>query len=95
MMDEGLFADDKPDFVFGLHVDPALETGRVSLTPGTVLASSGAFIAKISASGSHAAFPHLTADTIVTASAVVTRSATRTYPSEKNHKRSSKEALIF
>ncbi|GAQ79540.1 peptidase M20/M25/M40 family protein [Klebsormidium nitens] len=71
MMDEGLFADDKPDFVFGLHVDPSLETGRVSLTPGTVLASSGAFIAKISASGSHAAFPHLTADTIVTASAVV------------------------
>ena len=57
---------------FGLHLWPALPTGVVGTRPGTILAGSILFQAKIIGAGGHGAMPHLTRDPVVAAASAVT-----------------------
>ncbi|WP_297447072.1 amidohydrolase [Desulfurobacterium sp.] len=57
--------------IFGLHVFPELETGKVATCPGAVLASSDVFSIKIHGKGTHASKPHMGIDTVLIASQVV------------------------
>ncbi|HEX6694214.1 MAG TPA: M20 family metallopeptidase [Longimicrobiales bacterium] len=57
--------------VFGAHVGAHLESGRVFLSPGSIMAGSDVFTATVHGRSSHAARPHEGIDAVVLASHVV------------------------
>lgn len=61
----------RPDVIFGLHVAPELPVGSVSSKPGLLFANTSELFIDFKGVGGHAAFPHLTHDMVVTASAFV------------------------
>src|SRR6185312_2367367 len=71
MIKEGVLKNPAPQAIFGLHVHPGLETGKLSFRGGMVMASADEIYITIKGKGGHAAAPHLTADTILIASQLV------------------------
>ena len=71
LIKEGVLENPKPQAIFGLHVHPQLETGKLSFRGGQVMASADEIYISIKGKGGHAAAPHLTADTILIASQLV------------------------
>jgi len=71
LIKEGVLENPKPQAIFGLHVHPQLETGKLSFRGGQVMASADEIYITIRGKGGHAAAPHLTADTILIASQLV------------------------
>lgn len=71
MIKEGVLENPKPQAIFGLHVHPGLETGKLSFRGGMVMASADELYFTIKGKGGHAAAPHLTVDTILVASHLV------------------------
>lgn len=71
MIKEGVLEDPKPQAIFGLHVNPQLETGKLSFRPGMAMASADELYFSIRGKGGHAAAPHLTTDTLLIASHLV------------------------
>lgn len=71
MIKEGVLEDPKPQGIFGLHVHPGLNTGKLSFRKGRVMASADEIYITIKSKGGHAAAPHLTADTILIASHLI------------------------
>lgn len=72
MLDDGLFKRfPRPDFALGLHVDAALETGRVGYHVGYALANVDSVNITIRGVGGHGAYPHSTKDPIVIAAQVI------------------------
>ncbi|HEU4575514.1 MAG TPA: M20 family metallopeptidase [Chitinophagaceae bacterium] len=71
MIKEGVLEDPKPQAIFGLHVNPQLETGKLSFRPGMAMASADELYFSIRGKGGHAAAPHLTIDTLLIASHLV------------------------
>jgi len=57
--------------IFGLHVDPHLPTGSISLRDGVTMASVTDFDIIVHGKSGHAASPHKTVDAIVTAAEVI------------------------
>lgn len=60
-----------PQAIYGLHVHPQLEIGKLSFRGGQVMASADEIYITIKGKGGHAAAPHLTADTILIASQLI------------------------
>jgi amidohydrolase len=58
--------------MFGLHGSPNLPVGCVATKPGSLLAGYSDFEIIITGTGGHAALPHMAADPIVAAAALVT-----------------------
>ena len=71
LIKEGVLENPKPQAIFGLHVNPQLETGKLSFRAGMSMASADELYFTIKGKGGHAATPHLTADTILIASHLV------------------------
>jgi amidohydrolase len=71
MIREGVLQNPAPQAIFGLHVHPGLETGKLSFRGGMVMASADELYITIRGKGGHAAAPHLTVDTILVASHLV------------------------
>jgi hippurate hydrolase len=71
LIKEGVLTGPAPSAIFGLHVHPALETGRLSFRGGKVMASADELYFTIRGKGGHAAAPHTTTDTILVASHLV------------------------
>jgi len=71
MIKEGVLQDPVPQAIFGLHVHPGLEVGKLSFRGGMVMASADEIYITIRGKGGHAAAPHLTVDTILVASHLV------------------------
>lgn len=71
MIKEGVLKDPMPQAIFGLHVHPGLEVGKLSFRGGMVMASADEIYITIRGKGGHAAAPHLTVDTILVASHLV------------------------
>ena len=71
MIKEGVLSDPRPQAIFGLHVHPGLEIGKLSFRGGMVMASADEIYITIKGKGGHAAAPHLTVDTILVASHLV------------------------
>lgn len=71
LIKEGVLENPRPQAIFGLHVHPQLETGRLSFRSGQVMASADEIYITIKGKGGHAAAPNLTADTIFIASQLV------------------------
>ena len=71
MIKEGVLENPAPAAIFGLHVHPGLDTGKLSFRSGKVMASADEIYVTIKSKGGHAAAPHTTADTILIASHLV------------------------
>ena len=71
MIKEGVLEDPKPQAIFALHVNPQLETGRLSFRSGQVMASADELYFTIRGKGGHAASPHTSIDPILIASHLV------------------------
>lgn len=71
MIKEGVLENPRPEAILALHVHPQMETGRLSFRSGMVMASADEIYITVKGKGGHAAAPHLTADTILTASRLV------------------------
>jgi amidohydrolase len=71
LIKEGVLENPAPKHIFGMHVHPSLQTGKLSFRGGMVMASADEIYITIKAKGGHAAAPHLTADTILIASNLV------------------------
>ena len=71
MIKEGVLENPKPGSILALHVHPGLEVGKLSFRSGMVMASADEIYITVKGKGGHAAAPHLTSDTILTASQLV------------------------
>ncbi|HYO21254.1 MAG TPA: M20 family metallopeptidase [Flavisolibacter sp.] len=71
LIKEGALENPAPACIFGLHVNPQLEVGKLSFRGGKVMASADEIYITVRSKGGHAAAPHLTADTILIASNLV------------------------
>ena len=71
LIKEGVLENPAPQCIFGLHVNPQLEVGKLSFRSGKVMASADEIYITIRSKGGHAAAPHLTADTILIASHLI------------------------
>jgi hippurate hydrolase len=71
LIKEGVLENPKPELIVGMHVNPQLETGKISFRGGKVMASADEIYITIKGKGGHAAAPHLTTDTILVGSHIV------------------------
>lgn len=72
MIRDGVLDQPKVDAIFGLHVDPYLEAGRMAFAPGPVMAAPDELRVTVTGRGGHGAWPHLTVDPVVTAAQIIT-----------------------
>lgn len=71
MVKEGVLQNPRPAAIFGLHVMPTVEVGKVSFNSGATMASSDKFIAHIRGKKVHGAYPHEGIDAITIAAEAV------------------------
>jgi hippurate hydrolase len=71
LIKEGVLHNPQPQAIFGLHVHPGLEIGKLSFRSGPSMASADEIYITVRSKGGHAATPHLTVDTILVASQLV------------------------
>ncbi|WP_270171134.1 M20 metallopeptidase family protein [Paenibacillus sp. SYP-B4298] len=73
MIEDGLLEQEpRIEAMAGLHVFPALPTGRLAVTDGIAFASADGFELVITGKGGHAARPHETIDAITVSAQVIT-----------------------
>jgi hippurate hydrolase len=72
MVNDGLFDRFPCDAVYAMHNHPGVEQGRILLRRGAFMAAGDRVFVKILGVGGHAARPHLAADPLVAAAAIVT-----------------------
>ncbi len=70
MIADGLFEKFPVDEIYGLHNDPYLEPGQISVFPGPTMAAADFFDVRIKGAGSHAAMPQMSRDPVVAAGAL-------------------------
>jgi len=82
MLKEGLFADFKPEAVFGLHVFSSVQAGQIAVRGGPLMAASDRFGIKVIGRQTHGSAPWngvdpivATADLVGTAQTIVSRRA--------------------
>ena len=71
MLEEGLFADFKPDAMFGLHVFSTLPAGSIGVRGGPIMAASDKFTITVNGVQTHGSRPWGGVDPIVAAADVV------------------------
>jgi amidohydrolase len=71
LIKENVLENPRPQAIFGLHVHPGLEVGKLSFRAGMVMASADEIFITIRGKGGHAAAPHTTSDTILIASELI------------------------
>jgi len=79
MLQDGLFAQTKPDAVFGLHVMPTLDVGTIGYNVGPAMASVDKFTISVIGRKTHAAYPHTGLDPLPIAAEIIL--ALQTIPS--------------
>ena len=71
MIKAGLFDLIHPDFCFGIHNWPSVQTGRIVCHQGPLMSGKRNFEIRIHGAGGHGSMPHLNIDPIVCAAAVI------------------------
>jgi hippurate hydrolase len=71
LIKEGVLENPRPSLIVGMHVNPQLETGKLSFRGGKVMASADEIYITVKGKGGHAAAPHQTTDVILVASHLV------------------------
>ncbi|MCW5937783.1 MAG: amidohydrolase [Fimbriimonadaceae bacterium] len=76
MVEDGVLAGrvlgSKPDVIYGLHGNPLIEQGTMTVRNGPMMAATDEFIVHLEGRGCHAAMPHLGTDPVVALAQVVT-----------------------
>jgi amidohydrolase len=71
MIKEGVLDNPRPEVIFGLHVHPGLETGKIGYRPGPAMASVDVLHIAVKGRGTHAGMPWAGVDPIVVAAQIV------------------------
>ena len=71
MIKEGALDNPRPQAIFGLHVMPTIEIGKIGCNSGPAMASSDRFVITIRGKKVHAAYPHDGIDPVVVAAECV------------------------
>jgi amidohydrolase len=71
MVKEGALENPRPQVIFGLHVLPTIEVGKIGTISGPAMASADRFLVTIHGKKVHGAYPHLGVDAVVVASQCV------------------------
>jgi len=71
MIKEGALDDPKIGVLYGLHMDPLLDVGRVGWAAGPIWASSDRFAITVTGKRSHGAYPHTGLDPVPVAAEIV------------------------
>ncbi|MFC2100382.1 M20 family metallopeptidase [Bacteroidota bacterium] len=71
MINEGVLEDPKPSTIFGQHVLPTLESGKIGLRGGKYMASTDEVFLTVKGKGGHAATPELNIDPITISAAII------------------------
>lgn len=71
MVKEGVLKNPDVEAIFGFHVWNDLDSGKIGLKEGPLLASTGRFEIEVKGVGGHGAAPHKAVDPIVVASSIV------------------------
>lgn len=69
--DSGVLEKYKADCIFGLHIYPELEEGKIGCRPGPMMAQTGEFDIRVLGKGCHGAMPHKGQDAMIAASNLV------------------------
>lgn len=72
MIKEGALENPRPQAIFGLHVMPTVEVGKISFNSGPTMASSDKFVITVRGKKVHGAYPHEGVDAVVVAAECVT-----------------------
>lgn len=72
MIKEGVLENPKPNSIFGQHVHPPLEAGKVGIRAGMYMASADEIYVSVKGRGGHGALPQDTIDPIVVTSHIIT-----------------------
>jgi amidohydrolase len=72
MLQEGIFQEDKPEYIIAQHVYTDLEAGKVGICSGQYMASSDELYITLRGKGGHGALPHQCIDTILMSAHVIT-----------------------
>jgi len=72
MVDQGVLENPEVSAIFGLHVGPDLETGKIAYRFGGLLAAVDRFKVTVTGKQSHAAMPWMGIDPIVTSAQIIT-----------------------
>jgi len=71
LIKHGLFDKIKIDYIFGLHNRPEIETGKVAVKKGSLMAAKDNFTIVLRGVGGHGGMPHLTIDPIVCGASII------------------------
>jgi amidohydrolase len=71
MIKEGALDDPKIGALYGLHMDPLLDVGRIGWAAGPIWASSDRFAITVAGKRSHGAYPHTGLDPVPVAAEIV------------------------
>jgi carboxypeptidase Ss1 len=71
MIQAGVMANPKVDYVFGLHIDNDLNSGTLGFRGGPIMASPDTFEIKVIGRGGHGAYPHEAVDPVYIAAQVI------------------------
>jgi len=71
MIEEGVLENPKPDVIFGQHVYPELDAGKIGMRPGKYMASTDEVHITVKGKGGHAAIPDKVVDPVLIASHIV------------------------
>ena len=72
MIKDGVLKDPPPQAIFGQHVHPPLEVGKIGIRPGLYMASADELYLTVTGRGGHGALPHDTVDTVVLTAQIIT-----------------------
>ncbi len=71
MIKEGVLENPAPESIFGQHVYPDLEVGKVGFRSGKYMASTDEIYLEVKANGGHGGMPHQIIDTVLIASHII------------------------
>jgi amidohydrolase len=71
MIEEGLLKDYPVDACLGLHLWPSIQTGKIGVSAGPVMAGMFQFILQINGKGGHTGYPHQTVDPVLCAANII------------------------
>ena len=71
MIKEGVLDSPKVQAIYGLHVDPTLDVGKVGYAIGPIFASSDRFVVEVVGKKTHGAYPHTGIDPVPVAAEIV------------------------
>jgi amidohydrolase len=72
MIREGALENPRPEAIFGQHVHPPLEVGKIGLRPGPYMASADELYLTVRGKGGHAALPHEFVDPVLISAHILT-----------------------